>query len=176
MKIRLYRNILRSYSKKIKAHIIGNDFNHFKKDFSGKNSIPYMTTEIIENVALLVVFLFLMVYVVFGILNRNGYLATRPRQNPSNPTKQRDNSEVIEEFNEWHREQTFSATLAGFSLTALVFVLGFEDVLNLQRMVEFFVIGFTLEMLSFLSYKYMIKRGYEYFGTIFQFSGLLAMG
>jgi hypothetical protein len=116
-----------------------------------------------------------MVFVVFGILNRNGYLATRPRQNLSDPTKQRDEGEALEEFNEWHREQTFSATLAGFSLTALVFILGFEDVSNLQRMVEFFVIGFTLEMLSFLSYKYMIKRGYEYFGTVFQFSGLLAM-
>ncbi len=134
-----------------------------------------MFIELIDNITLLIVFLFLMVFVVYGIVNRNRYLHTRPQQNSKDPTQPRNKEELKEEFEEWYREQTFSATLAGFSLTALVFILTLVDLNNLQRMIEFFSIGFILEMLSFLSYKSMTRRGYEYFGTVFQYSGLLAM-
>ena len=153
----------------------------------------------IEDFTLVILVLFIMRFLIISIIYRKGYLTSSPDQDPNKPNTagcnkgkgdnltsspdQDPNKPSInskpksqkDEYEEWYKEQNFSAVLAGFSLTALVFVLGFEQLHHLQRMVEFFFIGFILEMLSFLLYKYMVRRAYEYYGTVLQFAGLLSI-
>jgi hypothetical protein len=78
-------------------------------------------------------------------------------------------------YEEWSREQTFSSTLAGFSLSAVTFILAFDNINEVTGTVGFFAFAFVFEMLSFLSYKYMVANVHEYLGTLFQFAGLLAL-
>ena len=78
-------------------------------------------------------------------------------------------------YEEWGREQTFSSTLAGFSLSAVTFILAFDSLNEVTETIGFFALAFVFEMLSFLFYKYMTANAHEYYGTLLQFAGLLSL-
>lgn len=125
---------------------------------------PLVLGQFFGDFTLYLLLAFTLIFVIAGIICRRGHLDT---------VVQRTNNE--DPYEEWYKELTLSSTLAGFSITALVFVLAFQELATVQRMVEFFLIGFVLEMLSFVFYKYMVRVAYDYYATVFQFAGLLAI-
>lgn len=124
---------------------------------------------LISNFGLLMLLIFVLVFATWGLAYKGGrgYLRSRP--------KIYENGKLSKEYQEWTNEQNFSAVLAGFTLAALTFVLTIQQESASLQTIEFFSFAFIFEMLSFMSFKYRVLRAFDYYGTLLQFTGLLAL-
>jgi hypothetical protein len=96
----------------------------------------------------------------------------------SNPIEGKD-KEAVKFLREEHaRSETTSLTLAGFTLTALVFILQLQstaDSIFVQNLTTFFSIGMILEISSALLYRHIYRQRFPYLGFVTQYGGLLAL-
>ena len=164
-------------------------------------STRYQMETTVTQAGYLMLILFFLISVGVALAIGGKYLAARPSYSPYDPRIQQRNesssplngalsaAEVVDEkklikkqytraekrYEEWTKEQNFSATLAGFTISALVFILAIEKSPVLQSTIEFFSIAFILEILAFLCYRIQTYMGYEYFATLMQFGGSLAL-
>lgn len=149
--------------------------------------------------AMLLLFFILSVGVSLGI--GMNYLTSRPSFDPDDPEVQEPSGESTpthsatlrsakeanrklikkqstraeNRYEYWTKEQNLSGILAGFTISGLVFILAIEKSSVLQATIEFFLIAFILEMLAFLCYRIQTHMGYEYFATLMQFGGAIAL-
>jgi hypothetical protein len=127
------------------------------------------------SILLFILIIYLIVFIILSLIRGDIYLASSPIQK-KHLTSDIEKDETIEkEYEENYREQNFSAILAGFAISVLAFIFSIDKIKLPQQTIEFFFIGLFLEVLSFLCFKYMVRRAYNYYGTLFQYSGLLSI-
>jgi hypothetical protein len=127
------------------------------------------------DIGSLMLIIFVLVFVFFTVYGKS-YLSSKV--GTSRETGEQESAilkRLKQELEGWKREQDSAALLAGFSLTALVFILALEDIPASQITVEYFAIAFVMESIAYLSLRIMENRVYDYFGTWLQFAGLLSL-
>jgi hypothetical protein len=126
----------------------------------------------ITIILFILLFSFIGIYLILSLIFGERLLSLKPSEIMKDWKELQDYY-----FPEWNRELNFSGVLAGFALTALTLIiaLNVSNVTNRIHIVEFFLFAFIFEMLSFISFKYMVKTFYDFLGTLLQFSGLLAL-
>ena len=139
------------------------------------NAHKIETEEMLGNLGLVFLLGFIAFFIIIILIPRNGrkYLSTPIEKNWQNQ-QAREAAETKEAYEEWSKEQNFSAVLAGFAVSSLAFILAIPELSAHERVVEFFSFAFVLEMISFICFKNTTARGYDYLGTLLQFAGLLA--
>jgi hypothetical protein len=111
---------------------------------------------------------FIFYYIILSLIFGYKVLSSRPGEGI-------DTSKLDDVYEEWDKEQNLSSVLAGFAVTALTLVLSLQNLKQQIWLVQFFTLAFVFEMVSFVAYKYIDKRFYEYLGTLLQFAGLLSL-
>lgn len=132
-------------------------------------------SELVGIIELWMIGSYLITFAVIGVIFRWPYLSSRVSQDILTG-RPRAREDYEEEYAEWERQGNFSTTLLGFSIAALVFVFTFfaTKLEAVQDIITFFSLGFVFEMISVLMYRHMVVRAYKYFGSLFQFLGILA--
>ena len=143
--------------------------------------------DIVAFASLISLILFIIFFLIVGIIDGLDYLRSRPGTSPESKTQLTAAAIVTlsttaeieankkKEHEEWKKEQDKSALFAGFSLTALAFILNIETSYMLYRTIELFAAAFILQLISFLLFRLKVNRGIEYYGTVTQFAGFLAL-
>jgi hypothetical protein len=129
------------------------------------SDIPY---DLLGFIMFIIMIGFVLFYIILSLIYGDKLLSSRP-------TEGIDPAYNEEVYEEWIREQNFSAVLAGFAIASLTLVLSLDNLKQEIWLVQFASFAFILEMISFISFKYMDKRFYEFLGTLLQFAGLLAL-
>jgi len=120
------------------------------------------------NILLIIWFLYVVGFMIAGKILERGYFKT-------NLATEASNIELL--LDVFHKAETTSLTMAGFSLTALTFIIAifYQNLPSVEMLIVFFSIGFIAEVVSAFSYHDTTKGLSAYSGFVFQYAGMLAI-